>query len=312
MPRSLAPIPGDLLTLANELDGHWHDQSRSFEREALTRFWGLLSLGAGVLDPSRPREMLRAATVLRNVRFQGAEIRQFFFSDQEFTEVDGIYLQVGSTLGHIPGEDAWVVEVERKAAHGQGDYYKAIQRAEKFASLLGRCFRLRARPVVIFEDEDGRFTARSFEHGVLLIPMSTLRARTQGLRFSKLDDLPGLACDRTLVKLALIRQLTEGDPHRPGWYSGPLALARAVESSGFGLRLPVAGHQNTDTFPDTLVEYLNRQREPDTQLASRIDRYLQELAASGAITLVHSTPRLSLEGGKVALRLLAAERMEHQ
>ena len=164
-------VPDDALSLANALDEAWHAQPRSFEREALTRFYGLLSLAAGVLSPGRPREMLREATVLRNTRFKGTQIKSMFFGDQEFTEVDGIFLKVGSTLGHLPGDDAWVVEVERKSAHGQGDYYKAIQRANKFAHLLGERFGLRVRPVVIFEDEGGRYSARSFEGEVLLLEL---------------------------------------------------------------------------------------------------------------------------------------------
>lgn len=52
----------DALALANKMDESWHDQSRSFEREAVTRFWRLLTLPARALDPERPRSMLRAAT----------------------------------------------------------------------------------------------------------------------------------------------------------------------------------------------------------------------------------------------------------
>ncbi len=62
----------DALTLANTLDEAWHDQPRSFEREALTRFWGLLTLPARILDPAAPSKMLRSAAVLRNARFTGA------------------------------------------------------------------------------------------------------------------------------------------------------------------------------------------------------------------------------------------------
>ena len=49
----------DVLTLANELDTAWHKQPRGFEREAITRFWGLLTLPARALDPTLPRTLLR-------------------------------------------------------------------------------------------------------------------------------------------------------------------------------------------------------------------------------------------------------------
>lgn len=50
----------DLLTLANHLDDTWHNQSRSFEREAITRFWGLLTMPARALDPELPRQATAA------------------------------------------------------------------------------------------------------------------------------------------------------------------------------------------------------------------------------------------------------------
>lgn len=304
--------PDDALTLANALDEAWHAQPRSFEREALSRFWGLLSLAAGVLSPGRPRALLRAATVLRNARFQGAEIREMFFDNQEYTEVDGIFFKVGSTLGHLQGDEAWVVEVERKAAHSQGDYYKAVQRAKKFAHLLGGRFGLQVRPVVIFEDEAGRFSAEPFDGEVLLIPMGTLRRRTQGLRFPGLADLPGVACDKTLVKLALLRQLTAADPHHPGGYRGPMGLARAVEAAGLDLHLPVVGHQRTDALPSSLRDYLLHAREDDAHLQARIERYLSELVQGGALQTLYPAPRLSIAGGDAVLRLLASERTELQ
>ncbi len=312
MPAHGSTAPDDALSLANALDKAWHAQPRCFEREALTRFYGLLSLAAGVLSPGRPREMLREATVLRNTRFKGTQIKKMFFGEQEFTEVDGIFLKVGSTLGHLPGDDAWVVEVERKAAHGHGDYYKAIQRAKRFAGLLAQRFGQRVRPVVIYEDEAGRLNLNSFEDGVLLIPMGALRARTRGLSFPSLADMPGVACDKTLVKLALLRQLTAADPHHPGWYGGPLALARAAELDGIDLHLPVVGHQNTDTMPTSLANYLSRERETDAHLEVRIERRLNELVQAGVLATLHPAPRLSLAGGDAALRLLAAERTEAQ
>ena len=36
----------DALALANELDERWHDQPRSFEREAVTGFWAESALFA--------------------------------------------------------------------------------------------------------------------------------------------------------------------------------------------------------------------------------------------------------------------------
>lgn len=298
----------DALKLANELDDAWHDQARSFEREAVTRFWGLLTLPARVLRPQRPREMLRDATVLRNARFKGAPVREMFFADKDFTEVDALFLRVGSSLGHLRGDDAWVVEVERKSANHQGDYYVAIHRARRFAALLADRFQARPRPVVIYEDAAGKYSSRDFEDDVLLIPMSVLRERTAGLSFPALADLPGLACDKTLVKLALLRRLVGSDPHHPGWYGGPLALARSIAEQGISLQLPVAGHQDTERLPSSIPSWLNQEREADDHLASRIDRYLDELHDHGMLEQRHPSPRLSLEGGQVALRLLCAER----
>jgi hypothetical protein len=298
----------DALVLANECDAAWHDQPRSFEREALTRFWGLLTLPARVLDPHRPREMLRAATVLRNGRFKGEPVRGMFFANKDFTEIDGLFLQVGSSLGHPSGEDAWVVEVERKAAHQQGDYYVAIQRARKFADFISHHFKVRARPVVIFEDDGGKYSYQPFEGEVLLIPMGALRGRTQGLSFPSLVDLPGVASDRTLVKLALLRQLVSHDPNHPGWFGGPLALARASQLDGIPLHMPAVGHQDAGAFPGSIARWIGAEREDDTHLGERIDRYLDQLHRCGVIDRRRPAPRLSTEGGQIVLRLLQGER----
>jgi hypothetical protein len=297
----------DALTLANEMDEAWHDQARSFEREAVTRFWGLLTLPARVLDPERPRAMLRAATVLRNARFKGDAVKGMFFANKDYTEVDALFLSVGSSLGHQRGEDAWVVEVERKSAHQQGDYYIAIQRAKKFAELLSRRFQVRARAVVIYEDDGGKYTYAGFEGDVLLIQMAVLRDRTSGLRFPSLSDIPGVASDKSLVKLALLRQLVACDPNHPAWYSGPLALGRDVDAEGWPLHLPVVGHQDTDGFPDSLSKWLARERESDSHLAERIDGYLDELFAKGEIEAPQPAPRLSGKGGQTVLKLLSTE-----
>jgi hypothetical protein len=300
----------DALSLANAMDEAWHDQPRSFEREAVTRFWGLLTLPARVLNPSRPRELLRSATVLRNARFKGASVKGMFFADKDFTEVDALLLQVGSSLGHPRGQDAWVLEVERKSAHQQGDYYVAIQRARKFAEFLSRQFDVRARAVVIYEDDGGKYSYPDFDHDVLLIQMGMLRDRTRGLRFPSLSDLPGVGCDKTLVKLALLRQLVAADPNHPNWFAGPLALGRAVAADGWSLHLPVVGHQDTDHVPDTVSNWLAKERESDAHLSQRIDQYLDELHASGELEHRKPAPRLSVAGGQTVLKLLRAESEE--
>lgn len=297
----------DALTLANEMDDAWHDQPRTFEREAVTRFWGLLSLPARVLDPIWPRELLRSATVLRNARFKGEPVKGMFFANKDFTEVDALFFQVGSSLGHPRGEDAWVVEVERKSANQQGDYYLAIQRARKFAELFTSRFHVRTRPVVIYDDDGGKYTYQAFDNDVLLIAMQVLRERTRGLSFPSLADIPGVASDKTLVKLAIMRQLVAGDPNHPDWYSGPLALARDVGANGHPLHLPAVGHQETGDLPDTLGKWLMKEKESDEHLSKRIADYLDELHSSGMLASRHPAPRLSLEGGQVVLRLNRAE-----
>ncbi len=300
----------DALGLANELDEAWHDQARSFEREAVTRFWGLLTLPARMLDSARPRELLRSATVLRNARFKGDSVKGMFFANKDFTEVDAVFFEVGSSLGHPRGKDAWVVEVERKSAHQQGDYYLAIQRARKFAELFSRQFTLNARPVVIYEDGGGKFSYQDFDGDVLLIPMGLLRERTRGLTFPSLSDLPGVAGDKTLVKLALLRQLVAVDPNHPGWYEGVLALARDVQSDGWPLHLPMVGHQDTGHMPKDLSRWLARERESDAHLSDRVARYLDELHEAGMLDKRQPSPRLSQAGGQVALRLLHADSAE--
>lgn len=300
----------DALDLANELDSTWHGQAKSFEREAVTRLWGLLTLPARVLDPERPRELLRSASILRNARFQGSAVKDMFFGNKTFTEVDALFLQVGSSLGHTRGEDAWVVEVERKEANQQHDYFSAIQRARKFADLFANAFGVRALPVVIFEDDAGKLSYQRFDGDVLVVPMSTLRDGTRGLSFPSLSDLPGLGSDKTLVKMALLRQLATVDPNRPGWYGGPLALAREVATKGWPLHHLVVGHQNTETLPDTLDKWLHREKEPEGHLSARIDRYLDEMDEAGLLERRQPSPSLSKLGGQIALRILSAEHQE--
>ncbi|MGM0578324.1 MAG: hypothetical protein ACQEXJ_21550 [Myxococcota bacterium] len=41
----------DLLAVAHELDEAWHGQPRSFEREPVPRFWGLVMLPAAAYYP---------------------------------------------------------------------------------------------------------------------------------------------------------------------------------------------------------------------------------------------------------------------
>ncbi len=303
-------IREDALDLANELDAEWHGQGRMFEREAVARFWALLTLPARILGADRPREMLTSATVVRNARFFGDAVKSMFFADKDFTEVDALFFGVGSSLGHPRGDEAWVVEVERKAGNGQGDYYVAAQRARKFAEYFSARFRIRAWPVVIYEDDGGKLTYQHLDQNVLFIAMGPLRERTRGLRFPSLADIPGLASDKTLVKLALIRQLVAADPNHPGWYGGPRAFARDIESDGLPLQIPVVGHQETTRIPEQLTKWLALERETDDHLEDRISRFLRELHEAGVLDKLKPAPRLSLSGGRIALRLLRAEQQE--
>jgi hypothetical protein len=131
----------DALALANRMDDLWHDQTRSFEREAVALFWGLLTLTARVLDPQRPREMLLAATVLRNARFKGDAVKGMFFANKDFTEVDALFFSVGSTLGHTGCVDAMVEArgrgVERVGARREGVAGRAAQQPQRPMALRG-------------------------------------------------------------------------------------------------------------------------------------------------------------------------------
>jgi len=297
----------DALAFTNALDDRWHGASRSFEREAITRFWGLLTLPARALDPEGPRRLLDAATVLRNARFTGTAVQDMFFEDQSFTEVDAVFLNVGSPLGHPVGEDAWVVEVERKTGHHQGDYFRAMHRAKQFAQLLARRFGVRARPVVVYEDDGGKLSYKTFDGEVLLIRMSSLRDRTAGLSFSSLLDIPGMGCDRTLVKLGLLRHLVKSDPRAPGGPADGLAFARAVEADGWPLRLPVVGHQNVESLGTSLARWLGVAREGDEHLASKIVKYCNEMVEAGLLDQGPPEPRLTLDGGQVVLEAMRFE-----
>lgn len=298
----------DALSLANEMDAAWHDQARSFEREAVTRFWGLLTLPARALDPALPRAQLRAATVLRNVWLTGAPVKEMFYGPQDTTEVDALFFRVGSALGHTKGDDAWVVEVERKKANQHSDYYKSAARARKVATFVSNRFRVPVRPVLIYDDEDGKFLYPQFEDDLLSLSMSLLRARTRGLSFPALDDLPGLSCDKSLMKLALMRQLVKVNPDELGWYRGPLSLAHDAASDERGLHLPVVGYQDAGMLPHTLETWLSKGRESDDHLETRIEKYLDELFENGMLDGRKPHPRLSVKGGQVVLRLLRSER----
>lgn len=107
-----------------------------------------------------------------------------------------------------------------------------------------------------------------------------------------------------------MRRLVATDPNHPGWYRGPLGMARDVDQDGLALHLPVVGHQDTGQLPDSLSKWLARERETDAHLADRVDRYPDELHAVGMLDRRHPAPRLSREGGHVVLRLMRSEREE--
>lgn len=183
-----------------------------------------------------------------------------------------------------------------------------MQRARKFATLFAERFRVRTRPVVVYDDDQGRYSYQQFDGEVLLLSMRQLRSRTQGLSFRGLEDVPGLASDRTLAQLALLRQFVKVDPKVHGWYGGPLALANEIARDVSDLHLPLVGHQDAGALPDTLDTWLAKARESDDHLATRIDGYLDELHVNGLLEGRTPQPRLSMKGGHVVLRLLRTER----
>ena len=293
----------DLLGLVNEVDRLWHGQPRDFEREAVTRLFMWLTLPARLLDARRPAALARGSTLLRNVRFNGASVRDIFFRDQDFTEVDAIFLDVGSPVGHTGNGESYVVEVERKAQDRDGDYFRAMQRARKVSALFRRAFDVLLRPVVIYDDRDGQLGYPSFEDDLVVVPMSRLRALTEALPVSHPDEVPGRASDRTMVKLDLLCLLARANPDDPrASRVSPRGLVDAARRGGLDLHLPVMGHQNLDRAPPTLRRWFQASREDDKHLVSRrISRYLSELEEVGAVRGASSHPALTRSGGDVVL-----------
>ena len=293
----------DLLDLVNEVDSQWHGQPRDFEREAVTRLFQWLTLPARLLEPRRPAELARRATLLRNVRFNGASVRDIFFRDQDFTEVDAIFLDVGSPVGHTGDGESYVIEVERKAQDRDGDYFRAMQRARKVSALFRRAFDVLLRPVVIYDDRRGQLGYPSFEDDLVVMPMSRLRALTEALAVSHPDEVPGRASDRTMVKLDLLWLLARANPDDPrASRVSPKGLVDAARRGGVDLHLPVMGHQNLDRAASTLRHWLESSREDDKHLVSRrISRYLSELEEAGAVRGAPRHPVLTRSGGDLVL-----------
>ena len=293
----------DLLGLVNEVDRNWHAQPRDFEREAITLLFLWMTLPARLMDGNRPAELANNATVLRNVRFTGASVRDIFFRNQQFTEVDAIFLGVGSPVGHLEGGESYVVEVERKIQEHDGDYYRAIQRAREISTLFMRTFDEPLRPVVVYDDRDGRLSMPSFKEDLVLIPMGRLRDLTSSFPVEHPDEIPGRASDRTLVKLDLLRLLARANPDDPrASCSSGMGIVQAARRAGLNLYLPVVGHQDLDRAPNSLRRWLDGSREDDVHLAAkRVDKYLGELEEAGAVRNAAHRPVLTSNGGNIVL-----------
>lgn len=292
----------DLLDFVNRLDRAWHGQSVTYEREALTRLVQMLTLPARLVDPARPAAIVKRATVLRNVRFTGTSVHEFFFEDQTYTEVDGLLIGLGSALGHPARPSIYVVEVERKARDRNADYLRAMQRARKICALLHTRFQVDAWPVLVYDDRRGRLSYARYEGDLVAIPMSHLRAVTGGLPIVDPDAIPGRRGDRTLTKLDLLWQLARSNPDDP--WSAPrtaAGLAEGVGRAGLDLRLPVTGHQDLGRAPPRLDRWLEDAREGPGHLEERVGRYLDELADAGQVRRVHDRFALTPAGGDTVL-----------
>lgn len=292
----------DLLAFVNSLDRLVHKMPRDYEREAVTRLLALMTVPARIVSPRRPAELARSGVLLRNVRFEGPEFREIFFRDQPFTEVDAIFLGLGSVLGHVAKTASYIVEVERKSIEKNRDYYRAMQRARLVASIFARHFGSPFLPVVVFDDREGRLTYKRFDGDLVIIPMSLLADQTGGIRINEPDLIAGRASDRMMVKLDLLRILAASNPDDPR--QGALTAAQVVvEARGrVPLHLPVYGHQRLGSAPRTVARWVAQNRERDDHLeGKRLPKYLNELCEIGALTRVGEGYRLTELGGDIVL-----------
>lgn len=289
----------DLLDLLNRLDRAWHGQPQTYEREALTRFLQLVTLPARLVHSGH---RVRETIVLRNTRFCGRSVHEFFFEDQSFTEVDGIFARCGSALGHARGGGSYVVEVERKPGGRNADYLRAIRRARKIAALLERRFADPVWPALIYDDRGGDLSYARHEDGLITISMTHLRTVTDGLRATHPDEIPGRAGDRTQVKLDLLWQLACCNPDDP-WTEPRTAagLVNAARRADLDLRKPVVGHQDLEQVPAAFDRWLETSREPWDKLIARVDGYLSELAGIGLIEPAQRGFVLTSDGADVVL-----------
>lgn len=293
----------DLLAFVNKVDREWHDMPRDFEREAMTRLWTLLALPARLLRPGRLPELGRQCISARNVRLTGDAIREIFFKDQQYTEVDGIFFRVGSVLGQLEGGPSYVIEVERKLSDQHGDYYRALLRVRKVSKILQKAFGGDFYPVLIYDDQDAKLSYPTHEDETAVISMGKLRALTEGILVLHPDEIPGRASDKALVKLDLLWLMAHQDPESPHHVPAtPKQLAVLAQQRRLSLRLPVSGHQTIDGMGSELQRWLNRVEEDDTHLLEkRLPLYLGELEVAGAIQREGNGYQLSRSGSDYVL-----------
>lgn len=301
--RTLAGA-SDLLDFVNRLDRLWHAQPRDYEREALTRFFTLVTLPARLISSDRPARLAQESTILRNVRFTGASVRDIFFRDQNFTEVDAIFFNVGSSAGHLGGGDSYVVEVERKALARNRDYYRAMQRSRKISLLFQRIFDAPLLPVVVFDDREGSLNYGPYDDDLVVLPMTRLQELTSGVPILLPDEIPGRSSDRTMVKLAILWLLARTNPDDPRMArTSARRLIELARREGVPLHLPALGHLDLDRFHGSLGRWLTDIREDDRHLErKRIGPYLTELCESGAAEIQAGSPILTRQGGEVVLQ----------
>jgi len=194
----------NLLEFVNQADVLLHSQAaRPLEREALVRIFQLMNAIVLSHEPEYIAEILRSAHVYRNVRVQGQRMRELLEPNELRTEIDAIILNTPSPFGHLSVRTNYIIEVERKTAHGRLDYIKAKERAKRFSMFFSDIFGQPFCPIVVLEEKTA-YTASRIVDGIYEFRLPDLKRMTGVLYPQRLTEFPGFLADWTLVKLFLL------------------------------------------------------------------------------------------------------------